>query len=220
MSGKRSQDTFDRFWRIIIEPEIQDLYKHYAVRCPDVDAAKKRIYKAYAALNLHYSENYMASSGILLDRHKVAACYSLAVIAAEPLEVPRYEPDGASAAGDWESLSGRACIANGVLALQVGCAVLMSYTRHSIRQLRHDDMLGELLELEDGISFPSDSEALHGSYFFDLANYLVICGIESNYDVLLLGMIFYHLERDTVSEKLGRRMFEEICTVRSESDLD
>ncbi len=215
MSGKRSQGTFDRFWRMIIEPEIESLGERYAVRCADVDAARKRIQTAYIALNRHFSENYMASPDILLDRHKVASCYSLAIIAAEPLETPRYEMGASGSAGGWGSLAERASIANGILALQVGCAVLMSYTRHSVRQLHHDGMLGELLKLEDGVVFPLVSETVHGSYYFDLANYLVICGIESYFDVPLLGMIYYHLERDTVSELLGREVFEEICAVRS-----
>lgn len=218
MPGKRSPETFDRFWALLIEPEISELCREAGVSCPDLDRARDAIHDAYNAINRHYTENYMRNPTDLLDRHKVAACYSMAIVAAEPLIVA---PDVIQQTYDLNLGIERkledkdrgvimASLANGRLALSVGCSILLSYTRRSVRALGHPNVDEEIIKLGDNPKFPGEDEVAHGQYAMDLANYLCICGMEESFDVLLLGMIYYGIERETVRKQLGDEFYLEI----------
>lgn len=212
MGVKRSRDTFDRVWSRIVLPRIESICAEGpGVSCPDYHRAKARLWDAYTALNRHYSENYTISGDMLLDRHKVGASYSLAVIASAPLSVDeRYRRmlREAETVGEDPGQVSWTCIANGRLALEVGCSVVLAYTRTTIKALGRNDEHELIEKLGNEMVFPDQEEVAHENLQLDLSNYLCMCGNERNYDVPLLGVIYYYLERDTIRERLGGEIFE------------
>lgn len=222
MPDKRSRKTFDRYWALVILPEIISLTSEPGVTCASLDYARDSIYNAYCNLNRYYSEKYLRQGTDLLDRHKVAACYSYAIVAAQPLTIAE---DIIVQSADIKEIYGQTCsesstqivlssIANGRLALSVGASVLMSYMRQSIRALKLPDEDEYIRRLGNNLVFPSHDEVAHGRFETDLANYLCISGIEENYNVPLLGMIFYLLERESFLKQFDIKFYFNIQKTR------
>ena len=177
MSGKRSHTAYKTLWASVIEPALQECI-HDGVRLRNT--AKEDVWRAYVALNSHTSQTYMADSTGLLDRHKVAACYTFAVLMAMPLVV-----EGDSVA---DHLNER-------VALHTGCSVLASYLAQAVGHAMGFDDASEKRALEriaKGIEFP---DVGHGeTYEQSVLNCLTFTQLEGNYNVLLLALLYYDWE--------------------------
>lgn len=175
--AKRDRTAYERLWEAVIRPAITRLESE-ETRCRST--AKEDIWNAYGIFNLHASENYMRKSVGRLDRHKVAACYTYAVMAAMPLVV------------DEKHLSEHL---NERVALVTGCSVLANFL--SVAIARSDCFTVEEAEaaqarLREGVRFPNPVG--HGTYVDGILNALTFTQIEKNYNILLLALLFYDWE--------------------------
>lgn len=186
MSDKRNEDMFDQFWSNAIYKQAQSLCDEY-ISMRSVNSAKKRCWEAYDAFNKHCSTNYMGGPDELLDRHKVAACYTYAVMVAQILKADDDAPNELGYN-----------LVNERLALTVGCSVLASYTLKTIGDIKEisDEERARLVEYaKQGVRFPSEDELSHGRYVDDVLRYLGFTYAEKNYNVPLLGLLFYEWEK-------------------------
>lgn len=87
-SGNRK--SYDNLWEKVINLSISKFVALPQVSCSKT--AKEDIWTAYTKFNKHCKEEYMEDPEGRLDRHKVAACYMLAILKAYPLSVD-FEPD-------------------------------------------------------------------------------------------------------------------------------
>lgn len=188
MNDKRNKEKFREIWSTIILPQARTLCsEHPGIRMASERKAKHDCWIAYKAFNKHCSNNYMAHPDAPLDRHKVAACYTYAVVASHMLQIP------ADAPNDLEIN-----LINERLAITVGCSVLASYTHKTVENIRDisSDQKGELLAfVEQGVRFPSEDSVSHGVYLEDALRYLGFTFVEQNYNILLLGLLFYEWEK-------------------------
>ena len=79
------------------------------------------IWMMYSAFNEHCSKNYMLDPDAHLDRHKIAACYTYAIVAVQPIEVNKAAP-----------LAQGVNLVNEQLAITVGCSILCSFTKATV----------------------------------------------------------------------------------------
>lgn len=197
-ANKRNRRFFEKVWTRAIEPEIEALTAESDIACPRIDDARERIWFCYCCLNLHASENYMKKPKGLLDRHKVAACYALAIICAAPLRT-----GNKNASDEW------AILANERLAVTVCCSVLSSFTCGKLKKAakeyksKGDDQSSELLIdaarefRRRGVVFPS--HVGHGmSYEESLYRSLRYSRIEKRYSVLDMALLAYDWEKESM----------------------
>lgn len=178
MSGKRSSTAYKSLWGTVIEPALKRF------ECREIhlrDSAKSDIWRAYVAFNRHASETYMADSKGLLDRHKVAACYTYAILMAMPLVVEGEHVD--------DHLNER-------VALHVGCSVLASFLTQAVKQSPgFDDETRGLAcrRIAEGVRFPYPVG--HGGTYVDsILNCLAFTQMEQNYNILSLALLYYDWE--------------------------
>lgn len=193
--AKRSRKFFDALWKKIIRPEIGNLAALDGVK--QRKGSYKRIWDAYKSFNLHCSFNYMAEPTWLLDRHKVAACYMYAILAAQPLAVDQNVV-----------LGSRPYYANEMLAVTVGCTILCGFVTKAI----DDAIENKLLCLEEkrlkqvcerikiGVNFKDDFPALHDDYYGDVLRMLCATQAEARYNILAMSIIVYHWESALIGD--------------------
>lgn len=207
---KRSEEAFNKFWDSIIFPQMTKLAEEAGVSIDEgPDKVRESTRKLYAMLNEHCSEWYMSKPEKLLDRHKLAACYMYAIIAARPLAIdsPRTTKT--------ESL-----YANERLAITTGCSILVSYKLEAI-----DDPQTELTPEERahakeratrGVRFPD--EVAHGEYVLNTAKALSFTQIEGTYNILLLATLLFHWDETLADEKAGSAIRESYKKMVSEEN--
>lgn len=199
MNEKRNKEKFQEIWDTVIFPQAQELCSE----CPGVHmvserAAKRDCWTAYKAFNKHCSNNYMGNPNAPLDRHKVAACYTYAIVAAHILQIPASAPDELEIN-----------LVNERLAITVGCSVLAGYTYQTIKNMQgiSDEQREKLLaRVREGVHFPDEDSVSHGVYLKDVLSYLGFTYAEQNYNILLLGLLFYEWEKTMLPDQESHRL--------------
>lgn len=79
-----NKENYDLIWENIILPEVIR-YQKNVMSVSYKETTKDDILNSYKQLNNHCKKTYMADPEKRLDRHKVTACYMLAILEAEPL---------------------------------------------------------------------------------------------------------------------------------------
>lgn len=194
-SEKRKASFYDDVWETIIAPEIID-WVRYGASCSDLNSAKEAIWYCYNCLNLHVSENYMQDHAAPLDRHKIAACYLCAILCASPLDV-----------NEGEGVLSFLGTANERLAITVCCSVLAAFTSLRLRRIAGRERDWEKIEeeadriLNNGIVFPA--MVGHGAnYEESVIKALRAIRIERSYNPMVLALLMFDWERNTVGEEL------------------
>lgn len=199
MNNKRNKIKFLEIWDSVLFPQAQKLCNE----CSDIlvipeNRAKSTCWKAYKAFNKQCSYNYMSNPKAPLDRHKVAACYTYAVVAARILQVRPSAPDNMMTN-----------LVNERLAITVGCSVLAGYTYETVKNM--EDLSVErkaslLSFVEQGVRFPGKNMVSHGCYLDDVLRYLGFTYAEQNYNILLLGLLYYEWEKTLLPDDESRKM--------------
>lgn len=189
-------DFYERLWRAVIKPQIQSRLKqtdasgYYSCQ---LGKSFDDIWMMYSAFNEHCSKNYMLDPDAHLDRHKIAACYTYAIVAVQPIEINKAAP-----------LTQGVNLVNEQLAITVGCSILCSFTKATVLKssiAKDEQRLAKALErIKGGVVFPHPSEVSHGVYELDVARYLAFTHVEKNYNILLLSLLFYEWEKTLLSE--------------------
>ena len=135
---KASRTSFDRIWSGIIGPQMRTIEDRAQrqIFLPE-NVAKRRVGDAYQAFRSHVKRHYMKYPDSTIDRHKVAACYMLAIERAE------LAPD---VYGDEPPV----CYANERLATTTGCSVLVSFLVTAMDEITKEALMASGTDDADG----------------------------------------------------------------------
>lgn len=183
------RESFDLMWKKVIWPEIQDYLERYygAIEC--IPQAKSIIWQKYCELNEYCKRNYMKSQEEKIDRHKVAACYMLAICIVHPIYILDESRD-------------KICLCPAVneqIAITVGFSLLRAFVESSIKENeRVDSTTEELKRLEaifsGGIKIPEGNLVNHGDYIENFANELHYAVSDGKACILSVAHELYLLE--------------------------
>lgn len=79
MSACLDRASYDKIWEQLIFLESQNYTKEFEPFVSLTPNAQEEIWQKYVALNQKCKQTYMKDVSKLLDRHKVAACYMIAI---------------------------------------------------------------------------------------------------------------------------------------------
>ncbi len=189
MSACLDRASYDKIWEQLIFLESQNYTKEFEPFVSLTPNAQEEIWQKYVALNQKCKQTYMKDVSKLLDRHKVAACYMIAICMTEPLRLDRSELKNTNAE----------FVGNELLAISVGTAIVVSYAKEAIKQNQSiDQNIKDLLlsKLEKGMQFPKETH--HGEYVLNYATELKFSGIDSNFNILAIAHELFLLEMYTL----------------------
>lgn len=170
MSTLPNRDGFENLWSKVIAPEIERYMKIGTITLRD--NAKEDIWNKYTQLNKQCKDNFMSETVERIDRHKIAACYILAIIKSQPL-ILTPNPD--------ENLPEDTVVTiNEHLAITVGLSILCAYMRHSNSKIH-----------PKGLILP---KATHGEYRKVFALELYYTKKYDMYNILSLSNTLFLLE--------------------------
>lgn len=164
--------NYEVIWGKVIEPSLKEIAQHsdnFKIK----DNAKELILEEYKRFNNHCKQTYMKNPSNKLDRHKVSACYILAIVKASPIIT-----DSNNLLSDDEFYT-----VNEEIALTVGLSILRAFCRNDKRY---------------PVSLPFDftyPEASHGDYRKNFVVELHFTKEEGNYNILSLSHTLYLLEQ-------------------------
>ena len=184
-------DAFEQIWDKIIRPEIGEYQKDFnpekgalkslRLALVQVPRIKELIWERYRFYNITCKSEYMEppTSGkpFLLDRHKVAACYTAAIVSVQPMHL----------FSNKSALPEKYPI-NELLALTTGLSILRAYLM--AENLPED----EKRHAENGILYPPESMVSHGDYVNNFANELHFAYLDGNINILSIAHELFLLE--------------------------
>lgn len=182
------KESYNNIWDRIIEPYLEEFKSIYT---PEIDVspfAKDIIWNNYTKWNALCKNRYMKDPHGLLDRHKVAACYLIAIATAKPMRFPNvFDND----------IENEHIVANELLAISVGFSVLRAYIESAIHQNRtiEDEERERLLDLyKSGIVYPGDIDVNHGDYITNYASEIYYAIEEGSINLLSISHELFLLE--------------------------
>lgn len=183
------RDSYNHIWDEVIWPEMQDYLKKYfgCVEC--IPQAQSAIWQRYSELNDYCKRNYMKSSDEKIDRHKVAACYMIAICSVQPMFVRE----------EYKEKLGSTLAINETLAITVGLSVLRSFIIAAVRANKNDIYSTEEVEklvkaFDGGIVVPPENMVNHGDYIENFSNELYYAVSEGKACILSFAHELYLLE--------------------------
>lgn len=178
--------SYEIIWEKVISKEL-DNYRALYVNCIEfIPNVKEEIWEKYVSLNTYCKNNYMKSAEGKIDRHKVAACYMIAIAILRPMRfVAKVDNKGVPLA------------INETLAITVGLSLIRAFAIAVIRENEHippkeADML--VAKFKDGIKVPEGHLVNHGVYLDNYANEIYYTASEGKINILSLAHELYLLE--------------------------
>ena len=195
MSDHPDKNGYERIWMKIIKPEIESYQNKFYGHLELIPDVKDAIWQKYIALNEHCKKKYMKDPMGKIDRHKVSACYLIAISSVKPLRIKDKEK--------WEAMNSEAhFVLNEQLAITVGFSILSAYIIKELSNnaMEKDEALIKKIE-QNGIHFPSAIEVHHGEYLNNYTNELFYTVEEGNINILSVAHELYLLELLTRGSK-------------------
>lgn len=180
--------SYEKIWNALIAPEINNYIKKKHGCVDRIPHAKSAIWNEYRRLNEYCKLNYMQNGkAARIDRHKVAACYMLAICTVRPLYFTVKELN---------DLTLPVAI-NETLAITVGLSLLRAFILSSLHT-NTDCSSAEKKRLHDvfdgGIFIPSGDMVNHGDYIENYANELYYAVSDGKACILSVSHELYLLE--------------------------
>lgn len=173
------RDSYEQIWNDIIDKEISKHRKQFGNCITVGSSAKEEIWDKYVEFNRYCKINYMEISDDKIDRHKVAACYMLAILYVAPIKFNR-KIDGVSPH----------LALNEVLAITVGLSIVRTFYITSAKKENDSDAK----KFEQGIILPDEKYVNHGDYITNYAHELYFSMFEGKLSILSLAHELYLLE--------------------------
>ena len=180
------RDSYEVIWNKLISVEIAN-YRTIYTNCIElIPNIKEEIWEKYVSLNTYCKNNYMKSPEGKIDRHKVAACYMIAITTLQPMKFI-------------EKINGNKVplAINETLAITVGLSIVRAFAISSINKKNEiDNETKEKLvaKFEDGIKLPEGELVNHGEYLDNYARELYYATSEGKMCILSLAHELYLLE--------------------------
>lgn len=180
------RESYNVVWETVIKKEIENYQKCYTGCIELVPCAEEAIWEKYIFLNRYCKLNYMASTEGKLDRHKVAACYMMAILIVSPMRfsVKRDSAENALALNEG-------------LALTVGLSLVRAFAISAIEENKNLDQMQKdefISKFESGIKIPEGELVNHGDYWTNFCSELYYELIEGKLSILSLAHELYLLE--------------------------
>ncbi len=180
------RDSYEMIWEKVICKEL-DNYQSLYVNCIElIPNVKEEIWEKYVALNAYCKINYMKSPEGKIDRHKVAACYMIAIAMIRPMRfVKKIDNREVPLA------------INEILAITVGLSLVRAFAIAAIRENKNistEDADGLVAKFDDGIKVPEGHLVNHGNYLDNYANEIYFATSEGKICILSLAHELYLLE--------------------------
>lgn len=181
-----NRESYELIWERVISKEL-DNYQSLYVNCIElIPNVKEEIWGKYVSLNTFCKTNYMKSPKDKIDRHKVAACYMIAIAMLRPMRfVEKVDNQEVPLA------------INETLAITVGLSLVRAFAIASIREnenINQDDADALVAKFENGIKVPEERLVNHGVYLDNYANEIHFATSEGKVCILSLAHELYLLE--------------------------
>lgn len=165
----------------LIEKEICnycDVYKDSLELIPNW---KEEIWDKYVQLNRYCKNNYMQEAMGKIDRHKVVACYMIAIASVKPMRfIKKHE---------------KYIAVNESLAITVGLSMLRAFFLAMVDEKKSGEERKILIsKFDKGIKVPDNSLVNHGQYLDNFASELYFAISEGNINILSVAHELYLLE--------------------------
>ncbi|MCM1120558.1 MAG: hypothetical protein NC543_14495 [bacterium] len=180
------RDSYEIIWKKVIEEEIYNYLSIYTNCIELIPNVKEEIWLKYVSLNTYCKTNYMKSPTEKIDRHKVAACYMIAIAMLRPMRFV-------------EKINGQEVplAINETLAITVGLSLVRAFAIAAIRENRdigQEDADKLVAKFESGIKLPEEHLVNHGVYLDNYANEIHFATSEGKICILSLAHELYLLE--------------------------
>ncbi|MBR2408368.1 MAG: hypothetical protein IKB07_05370 [Lachnospiraceae bacterium] len=178
--------SYEVIWDKVISEEISNYQTVYTNCIELIPNIKEEIWEKYVSLNNHCKSNYMRASVVRLDRHKVAACYMIAIATLRPMRFTK-------------KIDGRdiPLAINETLAITVGLSIVRAFAIAAIQEngdITQEDKDSLMKKFDDGIRVPDSVLVNHGAYIDNYANELFFTISEGSINVLSIAHELYLLE--------------------------
>lgn len=181
-----NRDSYEEIWKKIIWPEINNYQMVYLNHIEVIPNVMEEIWNKYVYLNNYCKNNYMYSSVERIDRHKVAACYMIAIATTKPMIfVDKINNKNVPLA------------INETLAITVGFSLVRAFAISAInenKQLEDEEKKQMIAKFKEGIQFPKDKLVNHGDYIENFANEIYYMVQDGKISILSLAHELYLLE--------------------------
>lgn len=180
------RDSYEIIWDKIISKELNN-YQSLYINCIElIPNVKEEIWQKYVSLNTYCKTNYMLFSDKKIDRHKVAACYMIAIATLNPMKFVKKIDD----------IEVHLAI-NERLAITVGLSLVRAFAIADI--IENEDISKEEADIlvkkfENGIKLPNKYLVNHGNYLDNFTNEIHFATAEGKICILSLAHELYLLE--------------------------
>lgn len=183
------KESYVKIWDTVIQKEIrnyQRIYGNYIQIIPNVE---EEIWNKYVSLNNYCKNNYMKFFDGKIDRHKVAACYMIAIATIRPMRIVK------KIDGDTIPLA-----INEMLAITVGLSLVRAFAISVIKQKEKENKIDKaqadilVAKYDEKIKMPSDNLVNHGDYLTNYSSEIYFAVSEGNINILSIAHELYLLE--------------------------
>lgn len=182
------KESYEKIWNDLINKEIRNYQEKYLECIQLIPNAKEEIWEKYCSLNKYCKMNYMKSPEGKIDRHKVAACYLIAISSVKPMRfVERSQNFDKSIY----------FVLNERLSITVAFSLLRAFTIAAIydNEKVEEDVKNVLVaKFEDGILIPDKNLINHGVYVDNFASEIHYAVSEGNINILSIAHELFLLE--------------------------
>ena len=184
------KDSYVVIWEEIIDREIRAYENKFFGHTKRIPFAQNAIWEKYVEYNTHCKIHYMKNPNERIDRHKVAACYMLAIASVSPI---RFDISSSNS-------SDKHSIVNELLAITVGLSILRAFILYEIDESNKDEKAKKFLKerLSSGIKTPNEQYVHHGKYEVNFANELYYSLHEGKDNILSIAHELFLLELFTL----------------------
>lgn len=190
MENYPDKKSYDCIWDNLILAEIRNYQNKYTGMIDIIPNAKEEIWDKYCMLNKYCKVNYMKNPDGKLDRHKVAACYLIAIAAIRPMrfvgDIPIDENKKI-----FFSFNEKLGI---TVALSLIRAFFIAATKDN-GDLSDEAKQALISKFDDGIVIPDSVN--HGDYMDNYASEIRFAVSEGNIHILSIAHELYLLETMT-----------------------
>ena len=184
MRALPDRETYEDIWTTLINPQLER-YKKCFDKCVYIDEnAKEVIWEKYADLNVCCKTEYMTAPEGRLDRHKVAACYLIAIVYAKPIKFIKLP-----------LMEDMYFVSNEKVAISTAMSIVRAYVLASCNELADSNEKESITQkFENGLRYPPKEYVHHGDYLDNFASEIYYVGRERKLHVLSVAHELYLLE--------------------------
>ena len=177
------RDSYLMICEQIIEKEIGNYQELYPNDIKLIPNWQEEVWECYVRLNQYCKVNYMKSSSGKIDRHKVAACYMIAISTVKPLR--------------FEKKDDKYYALNESLAITVGLSLIRAFVIAAVKDnknISQKDADKIIAKFENGIKVPDGDLVNHGRYLDNFASEIYFGVAEGSINLLSVAHELYLLE--------------------------